>query len=219
MGAGRTHLWNNICIYYCWLLGALNHGPWTIWENSLRKRKTLWKFGKRKWDTYRVATVSIHVVHHVYRVATAAQSPDWFVFALWLPQTDSTPCCSWFSVCRAWFTIYLNVSKLFSMYFCVSSRQLSSYSVLFLVFILLLCRRTTERLSEFLFFLSKPHEFDNNWLKLSLDIGKKITSFVSVVVSAFYRRRKKKSVINDPRVLINGYCVFLKLKLKTRKKS
>lgn len=29
-----------------------------------------------RWGTYRVAKALIHVVHHVYRVAAAAQSPD-----------------------------------------------------------------------------------------------------------------------------------------------
>lgn len=41
--------------------------------------------------TYRAIITWVRVEHHVYHVSAVARFPDWFAFALWPPQTGSTP--------------------------------------------------------------------------------------------------------------------------------
>lgn len=42
-------------------------------------------------NTYRAIVAWVRGEHHVYHVSAVARFPDWFAFALWLPQTGSTP--------------------------------------------------------------------------------------------------------------------------------
>lgn len=41
--------------------------------------------------TYQAIITWVRVEHHVYHVSAVARFPDWFAFALWPPQTGSTP--------------------------------------------------------------------------------------------------------------------------------